>query len=398
MEAEVIAVVSPKGGTGKTIYSASLSVVLARSGFKVLLVDSDSATNGLTLLLLGGILSAPEENEDTQLLGLFDNMGRTPDAVDLDQFENLSVIPASYKLQQTSPALKDQYDHVLQEIIATNRRKYDYIVLDLEAGPEPYVGAAVRRARRVVIVTEPDPVSAAGVVRFRALLLKEIPYRCIFLQYNKCLDKGTLMASRIPRFDMQELPAIPFDSRVMRAYGKSEVPIDTTSQNIFTIAMVEVATNLLDDPAAARIREWRGKQGGFLAASVADQLDSLGQSLESIEKLIESRYEMVSRTRAEADPRGYLRSPSRLIRLIALPLLVSYSVSFLLVVLRTGVEWSVLAGILLLLGPIGGRIAWMYGRRASSRKLLQALEEDVDHYRAILKETQEARERLRLLV
>ena len=398
MEAEVIAIVSPKGGTGKTIYSASLSVVLARSGFKVLLVDSDSATNGLTLLLLGGIISASEENEHTQLLGLFDNMGRTPDAVDLDQFENVSVIPASYKLQQTSPALKDQYGHVLQQIIASNRRKYDYIVLDLEAGPEPYVGAAVRRARRVVIVTEPDPVSAAGVVRFRALLLKDIPYRRIFLQYNKCLDKGTLMASRIPRFDAQELPAIPFDSRVMRAYGKSEVPIDTTSQNIFTTAMVEVATNLLDDPAAARIREWRGKQGGFLGASVADQLDSLGQSLESIEKLIGDRLLMISKAKDEANPGGYFTSPRRLIRLIGAPFVAAYSVSIALVMTGSSYVLTALVGTLLLLGPIGGRIIWMYGRRASSRKLLQALEEDVDHYRTIHKETQEARERLRLLV
>jgi len=50
---EIIAVASGKGGTGKTIILASLGYALQQSGHRVLFVDADTATDGLSLFLLG---------------------------------------------------------------------------------------------------------------------------------------------------------------------------------------------------------------------------------------------------------------------------------------------------------------------------------------------------------
>jgi MinD-like ATPase involved in chromosome partitioning or flagellar assembly len=50
---EIIAVASGKGGTGKTPILASLGYSLQRAGHSVLFIDADTATDGLSLFLLG---------------------------------------------------------------------------------------------------------------------------------------------------------------------------------------------------------------------------------------------------------------------------------------------------------------------------------------------------------
>jgi len=53
LSTEIISVASGKGGTGKTIILASLGYALQTSGHRLLFIDSDTATDGLSLFLLG---------------------------------------------------------------------------------------------------------------------------------------------------------------------------------------------------------------------------------------------------------------------------------------------------------------------------------------------------------
>ena len=50
---EIIAIASGKGGTGKTLIAASLGYALKRAGHRVLMIDTDTGTDGLSLFLLG---------------------------------------------------------------------------------------------------------------------------------------------------------------------------------------------------------------------------------------------------------------------------------------------------------------------------------------------------------
>jgi len=52
MPAKIFCLASPKGGSGKTIITATLGAFLAGIGKKVLIIDADAATNGLTLFYL----------------------------------------------------------------------------------------------------------------------------------------------------------------------------------------------------------------------------------------------------------------------------------------------------------------------------------------------------------
>ena len=47
------AIASGKGGTGKSIITASIGAILAKLGFKVLIIDTDIFTAGISFYLLG---------------------------------------------------------------------------------------------------------------------------------------------------------------------------------------------------------------------------------------------------------------------------------------------------------------------------------------------------------
>ena len=50
---EIICICSGKGGVGKTLFSSCMGYALTRAGLRVLMIDGDPATDGLSLFLLG---------------------------------------------------------------------------------------------------------------------------------------------------------------------------------------------------------------------------------------------------------------------------------------------------------------------------------------------------------
>ncbi len=54
--AKVICMSSAKGGSGKTVLCATFATALTSLGKRVLIVDSDASTNGLTLMYLKEVM------------------------------------------------------------------------------------------------------------------------------------------------------------------------------------------------------------------------------------------------------------------------------------------------------------------------------------------------------
>ena len=79
---ELIAFASGKGGTGKTLMAACLGYALIRAGQRVLMIDADPATDGLSLFLLGRegmrqVEGFEELNTFTGALRQFQKLGTT---------------------------------------------------------------------------------------------------------------------------------------------------------------------------------------------------------------------------------------------------------------------------------------------------------------------------------
>ena len=151
---ELIAVLSGKGGTGKTSLCAGLAQALALLGEKVLCIDCDVGLRNLDIAL--GI---------SQIGGLsFLDVCSGGYALDMASkhpvYPNISFLtaPVSCPIEEIDP---DAFSQMLEQA----REQFSYVFLDAPAGIEAGFKLAAQFADRVILVTSADPASIRDASR-----------------------------------------------------------------------------------------------------------------------------------------------------------------------------------------------------------------------------------------
>jgi hypothetical protein len=141
MTARVFCMASAKGGSGKTMLAATFGVFLASIGKRVLLVDTDAATNGLSLFYLQDILDKMETGPHTPL-GLFEwgdvatDSSHEADVITVET--GLDLLPTTYRFQNTESVELGRYRMSLARCVDLHRQDYDYKTSSRRtAGPSP---------------------------------------------------------------------------------------------------------------------------------------------------------------------------------------------------------------------------------------------------------------------
>ena len=151
---EVIAVLSGKGGTGKTSVCAGVSTALAESGAKVLCIDCDIGLRNLDIslgLAQEGALSFLDVCSGGYTL---EQVTRHPAYPEL----HFLTAPVNCPAQQI-----DQQDFV--QMLRKARELYQYIFLDAPAGIDEGFRLAARYADRILLVTGADPAAVRDAGR-----------------------------------------------------------------------------------------------------------------------------------------------------------------------------------------------------------------------------------------
>ena len=154
---ELIAIVSGKGGTGKTTLCAGIAEALAQSGQKVLCIDCDVGLRNLDIALGLSSLGALSFTEASQY-GL-DKATAHPD------FESLRFLTAP---MNCGAGAVDQ--EAFGKLLMEARAQFHYVLLDAPAGIEAGFQLAARYADRIVVVTGSDPASVRDAARAGQLL------------------------------------------------------------------------------------------------------------------------------------------------------------------------------------------------------------------------------------
>ena len=169
--AKVLCIASGKGGTGKSIIASSIGYVLSLCDKKVLLVDFDLFTHGLTFFIIG---DRPISIQ-WALTDAFSNSAdehREIDIIDIDPelfADTFCLLPSisSSSIEDPEilrfpslPGISDMVSEINKTILTKeNMRAFDYIIIDTRGGTDATSVAAVISSDTYILVTEADKPS-----------------------------------------------------------------------------------------------------------------------------------------------------------------------------------------------------------------------------------------------
>ncbi len=164
---KVIAIANQKGGVGKTSTTVNLGAGLVRRGYDVLLIDLDSQAN-LTMAL-------GYQNPDDMDYTISNVLHKAVKEDDIDPTEGIlttaegiDLMPANVQLSGLEISLINEYGRevVLKQYVDEVRLNYDYILIDCAPSLSVLTVNALVAADSVLIPTQPQYFSMAGIQMF----------------------------------------------------------------------------------------------------------------------------------------------------------------------------------------------------------------------------------------
>lgn len=221
---EVIVITSGKGGVGKTTTTANVGIGLAKSGKKVIVIDTDLGLRNLDVVM--GL----ENRIVYNLVDVIEGNCRMKQALIKDKrHENLFLLPSAQTKDKTAVS-PQQMKKLTEELID----EFDYVLLDCPAGIEQGFQNAIAGATRAIVVTTPEVSAIRDADRIIGLLEKN-NIKKIDLIINRIrmdmVKRGDMMSVE----DVTEIlsipliGAIPDDEHVVIATNQGDPVISMNS-------------------------------------------------------------------------------------------------------------------------------------------------------------------------
>ena len=156
---ELIAVLSGKGGTGKTTVCAGVAEALALSGQSVLCIDCDVGLRNLDIAL--GI----SDRESLSFVDVYGGDYTLEQATRHPVYKGLAFLTAPINCR-ADEIDEDAFSALLEQA----RKQFSYVFLDAPAGIERGFDLAAKYAERIVLVTGADPAAIRDAERAGQLL------------------------------------------------------------------------------------------------------------------------------------------------------------------------------------------------------------------------------------
>lgn len=233
---KILPVASGKGGVGKSVVSANLSIALAQAGKRVVLADLDLGASNLHLIL-GSKTS--KNGLGTYLSG---SKLAFQDIIHDTDYPNLRFIPGDAEIPGLANIAFRQKTQVARQLLALE--DVDYLVLDLGAGTGANILDFFLLSGRGIIVTAPTLTATLNAYLF----LKNAVFRLMWDSFKPKTQARAL------------LDALKKDgSSLQRAYipeilARIEA-VDPASKAAFDMRMSKLSPrlimNMLDDPKDA---------------------------------------------------------------------------------------------------------------------------------------------------
>lgn len=252
-----IAIVSGKGGSGKTMVAATLAQLLDEQG-RVLLIDADFGTAGLSYYL--GLSTVA--NISIGLTNILDNpssLGAEELAQPMIGFNYsrfLAVGDHRGYLERSEST--DPTSNVITAIVNSKQLKEEIVIVDCRGGIDADSLAVCRAVDTILIVAETDTTSFQATQHLVDVLTRHnLSQKLAGFVINKVFDDpSTIARAGTASFKCQYLGSIPFDLEATKRFLVGELP---SRNGMFTSQVWHAAFKLLPE----KIRRPSVPQLGF---------------------------------------------------------------------------------------------------------------------------------------
>ncbi len=239
MTGKVIVITSGKGGVGKTTSNANIGTALAKSGKKVVMIDTDLGLRNLDLLL--GL----ENRIVYTIVDVVEERCKLKQALVKDKKNpNLCLLAAAQTRDKTAVT-----DEQLKDICKKLQKDVDYVLVDCPAGIEQGFQNAIAGASEAIVVTTPEMSAVRDADRIIGLLeaKEEIEnYRLLINRVRPNLIKSNDMMSVedvVEILSAELIGIIPEDTGIITSTNKGE-PIVNDDKSLAGKAFQNVAKRI----------------------------------------------------------------------------------------------------------------------------------------------------------
>lgn len=263
-EGHVLAVFSPKGGSGCTTIAINTAVSLARRGHRTVLVDGSLQFGDVSVML--------NMKTMTSIVDVSEREGE----IDADLVSSVVQLHRSGLNVLLAPPRPEMADVInekhVKNILAALRQSYDFVVVDTSSYLTDVVLALLDMADRIILVTQQNLASLKNVSRFFDLT-ESLSYEAqkIWLVVNGVSNKQGISVKDIS--DTLKRPivmAIPEDPVAVGTAADRGVPLVTgaNQKRPVSVALAKLADHAVQDlvkgkATASRVSSQPEKSVGF---------------------------------------------------------------------------------------------------------------------------------------
>ena len=240
MSGRVIVITSGKGGVGKTTTNANIGTALAKTGKKVVMIDTDLGLRNLDLLL--GL----ENRIVYTIVDVVEKRCKLKQALVKDKKNPNLCLLAAAQTRDKSAVTEEQLKEICEEL----QKDFDYILVDCPAGIEQGFQNAVAGASEAIVVTTPEMSAVRDADRIIGLLeaKEEIKsYRLLINRVRPNLIKSNDMMSVddvVEILSAKLIGIIPEDTGIITSTNKGE-PIVNDEKSLAGRAYKNVAQRIM---------------------------------------------------------------------------------------------------------------------------------------------------------